>query len=168
MRYVVMEELISNAVIPLKHLEFFKNMPICKGCNFKLNFNINQEYFEVTKDSNGNLTFDKSSCVNRGGGKTNPLMIGVTGMIQHTVDMEQFVNGEVIPANPPAGSITSTKTFVNNSVEFFDSVVPCGSSGLPTATYKISNSLVTSQVEILMTTMKGKWSQFLLSSNFCF
>ena len=47
-------------------------MPICKGCNYTRNVNANQAYFEVTKDVSGNLIFDKSSYVNRGGGKTNP------------------------------------------------------------------------------------------------
>ena len=132
-----------NAVIPLKHLEFFKNMPICKGCNFKLNFNVNQAYFEVTKAANGTLTFNKNSYVNRGGGKTNPLMIGATGMIQHTVNMEEFKNTVIIPAGAAVDTITSAKRFVNNSTSFVDSVVPCGSSGLPASTYKVSNSIVT-------------------------
>jgi hypothetical protein len=103
-----------NAVIPLKHLDFFKNMPISKGCNFKITFQMNQVYFEVTVAADAKLSFVKNSYVNRGGNKTNPLMVASTGITTRVYD--------------------ST---------FGEKTIACGSAGLVESTYKISNSIVT-------------------------
>jgi hypothetical protein len=130
-----------NAVIPLKHLDFFKNMPISKGCTFKITFQMNQVYFEVTKAATtGVLSFVKNSYVNRGGNKTNPLMVASVGMSAHTVDFEDITTASITAL----GNMYDTSlTFIPESEDFVDSITPCGSGGLPAATYKISNSIVT-------------------------
>jgi hypothetical protein len=129
----------------LKHLDFFKNMPISKGCNFKITFQMNQVYFEVTKAANtGVLSFVKNSYVNRGGNKTNPLMVASVGMQVKSVDMVSTKNAIDIDAatDYAIGAITITKTATAGAVGTVDTITPCGSSGLPASTYKISNSIV--------------------------
>ena len=75
-----------NMILRLRDLPFFDQMPLSRGCNFKITLRYNMPTFHVTKDAAGDLFFNPLKYTNRGG--TNPVMFCASSIIAGSVKNE--------------------------------------------------------------------------------
>jgi hypothetical protein len=109
-----------NAIIRLKDLPFFNDMPLSKGSLLQITLYVNQGSFKVNKAvTTGNLTCSEV----RSSGSTNPIMFNAGWVVMEGQVAATTLTTAIADINNVATDITSAGIVGNRAV-------PCGSANL--------------------------------------